>query len=1380
MTENQFIANTINLDTHPSLIDGKQLVYLLNGDIQGTEGSGNGVFVQNMLGNTSCVTHPTGFTLIGSIQLDKFEFVLFYASSDNSEIGLFNSDTCTYTQIVRDACLNFTTDSIVRGVFKYTSDNKRRIYWIDGVNPNRYMNIYNDGSWEYPKTLSSGSRCDCSFTESSNLDCEAIQINKFYQKPCIEITKQSGGFLPNGTYQVGVAYGEDNMVLTDFVFSPVVKLFKEYINVDISCSDNTFTQAKLILVSQTTSGLIIYDLGFYQKDISLTITNNNYPVISTQEALQKRVIYDKSKHITINQEHLLLGSHEAIEPIPYQRQANNITAQWVEIKVPKAEAHNYFSFMRDEVYAFSVEWVDKHGQVRGTFNIPGRIKDDEFFLTYDSTTYYEGDVVPDSAYTYEKTENCTEQELQVWEIENTATGQSIVGTTGCAECGTSPYSKIGKFGYYETKDLQYPNTSDWDVWGIKSGNFVNLSALNVLDPDYKPTLKCQKIRHHRFPSHNLSHLHGVGQCVTTNETICEEYDEDGNCTVETIVSTTKWAPDDCVNLLGVKFSNIDHPRDSAGNYIPDIAGYRILWSDRTGHKSILYKGLVFNVNKEEGNTGEPYILYPNYPYNDLNRDVFLGTTQSTADPGGSPETPTKPQNYQLDKYTFHSPDIHYQVNDKGTEIKFYTEEVAKLDWEFGTVYKHPRQNISGADTDNARQFNSVADYEGYQSVDRPFNNRRKIDHSQYLLPIKQFVNDNQRFNNNLRENSIYLDLDENFYVTSNRDVSRFRISELNGTSGPQFKGTYCTPLADSRVPQAVSYYTGIKVKQPNQYGQLESIKYKPFDCWTYVNFEEDEINTYVTGVLSGGDIHISKHTNRRKHPFFTQWLYDVPFDTVFDYREYANVYKPLFWIDYDHGSGHTEQLDVNKYFYIFSNGTLNYWCESEYVGDYRDSDSRPTSQFYPKSDYVFPVRSDNFITEEFFVYNLSLLSQNIESSYQNLRPTKSDAEFIVTYSLRNDQQAGSDKWLQFLPLNYTVLPRELGQFTGMFTPVDYSIFFVFENDIVLSKADYTLQTQEGQSIFLGQGDIFSQRLQRLGNDKTGYVGSVDPRSFINTRFGTFWIDRYRKKIFMYDNGVKDITSNMSSWFNRYFSNGNPGYFNSVVCVFDNFTSNLFIINSQTGWTLSFKPQANGFVSWHSFNTKHALSLPNTFVTANDTGLWKHNRGNYQTYYGQVKPFEVGFVIKGKSVLQDLAIWSEWIRYEEYKSHVYTIDKFFNKLLVYNNHGSTGLMNTILKSPNNETYFSQNNQTKERDCEVTQVEDSEFRINKLTNFQLGQPNYTLAGNGVDYAVSNIVSKIPDQTGNVRGKWFIVHLKDEGNIEYKKLLQFNLSNTEPIKQ
>lgn len=1370
----------MNLDTHYSLLEDRDIIFMMNGDVQGQEGSNNNWFAQNVLSNTICYQFPTTHTPIGNIPLNNFEQVIFLSidNESNSEIGILNTETCTYVQWAIDPCLNFRVNNPIRGVFKFSNkSNKRVIYFIDGFNNNRVAKI--DETYPYVQT---NSDCDCNpKTFTTALDCSKLDMNKDIKIPCVSMEQSKGGSLLSGVYQLAVSFGEEDVSLTDYYFSPVFKIFSDKqdlsLNVDVQCEDHKYSQMFVALVSTTReNGLVVYNIGIYPSIITKFTINSltQATVLSSSTVAQKGVLYDNSEHIATNSEVLLLGRHKAVEPLPYQKQAINIEVKWAEFKVKGSEAHKYPSMLRDEVYAISLEWFNLKGKSRGLFHIPGRAPMDVDIEAPVGTftTYNELDDAP-IGYQNIPTPNdseCNPITLKVWEVSTNPTVETDLALT-CDDCGLK-LNRTGKMAYYECKDLTYPDTSDWGSLG------------------------CQKIRHHKMPSHNVSHIYGS----RTGET---------------------WSAQalDCVNILGIQLLNIEHPKLADGSYDPDISGYRIWISDRQGNKSILHKGLMFNCRREflSTATGTTEVLYPNYPYNDLHSDVFLSETQTFPQQTGTSDVEanyTPVDSYSDLEFTYHSPDIHYREtsNEQGQYITSYGEELGEVEGGFTPVYKHPSValGLNGTPSDfglyNYAYLNSsVATYNRMKRDYNAWQDNNPIVNSQYLLPIKQILPNNlfdlpKKINNLNRESSYYLALTYPI-VYENTDTTRILASDISCAEDViYYTSDDEVTRTEGDVPiEAVSKMVAVKVRQYNQYGNLEQIKYKPANyCVQKVTFDS-ESPYYTSDPTICGDVYISKHSIVRKMPLFNEWLYDVPFDTEYDYRDKRNVYYPRFWYDNLTTANDSFRLDcftdidpdgtnvvARGKFYLFVTGVLNFYCESEFIGNYRESDYTPNGMFYPKESYTDLVRSDKFTLPEKFLYNLSLLTQNFETGYQDLDPASSDAKFVVSVSQKDDPQAAGDKWLQFLPLNYTILPRIHGEFTGMHYTDNYSIFFIFENEILYAQMNYSLETSEGNRVTVTQGDVFSNRLARLSNEATGYVGSVDPLSFINTRYGTYFVDRARKKIFQWSGSLKEVTGNMQSFFNRYLDNRLYDYLTSIRVVFDNLTENVYFVeNNRIKWNLTYKPKLEGFVSFNSWIPEGLITLANNFVSVYKSGYWRHNaQYSYQNYYGVQSPFEIGLIINNKfknAELQSVELFSEWIEYQDYGQYIYKRNQFFDKIAAYNNNGSTGIMPVVLKEKEAPLQSILQNADSPI-IEVSPVSDSIFRFNKFSSLRKDNNSTPLMvwdTNGTQYTLQSIDQNIPPHLReDIKGKWIKLHLISDMNNKHKILVQLLVPNTDDI--
>ena len=1400
MTQNSFIATKLNLDKHYTLLEDRDVTYLLNGDIEGYESSNQNDFVQNQKSNELCFELPSGDQFVGpGISVGSGQHV-FFTLGETSKIILSNLDECSYEVLASGDCLGFDLDYPIRGVYKYNSQtNSRRIYFIDGLNFDRYLDI--DKS--FPQTRTTDDCVTCERVYDGTLDCDQLKINKDITVPCVSLEGNNQGQLSSGVYQIGFAWSQDGIILSDFYWSDVIKVWSDKPNVGLDITldcinTEVFNEFTLVLVTNTREGAtVLYRLGDYQFPTSnVTVTNlSNSTVVDLTVATQKKVINDKSSHITTNGEILLLGSSQSSNLIPYQKQANNIQIYWQEFKVPKDQAHLYPCFMRDEVYDFAIRWFKTPGQEVGKFHIPGRETNDTYSYTSNgldgAITYKEYDLVP-AKYNIYSNPDCEEQEKYAWQITSTAYTVGDFGGT-CDECITgTQLGKYGGMGYYECLDLTYPD--DVSIWG---------------------DLACQKIRRHRMPSHNITHLYESGGCQL--QTI-EQVDEDGN--FETVTGTS-FVEGDCVNLLGIRVEGITPPLDVDGNPIPDILGFQIMYSKRDGNKSILHKGLMFSVRTEkigEDGGNQETILFPNYPFNDLKRDLYLGTQEARN--WDLPESGVLAKGLSPLHYTYHSPDVLFKEakNEFGSELRLYTAEIGGIFGSINKLYKHPEQSIykedgvvSAAYLNNyANTVNLIANFGKFTTLVRDFEESWLINNSQYLLPIRQFFG-NYKVNNLYRETSYMVEIEPSQRIfnqyprqqdSGGEDTSRVLASNfVDNTFWNDVNIPYCSNVnipdlnadpAQTWDIQAVSNYVGIKIPQPNQYGQIGSTVLTPVSACIETGQVSGESFAFI-----GGDIYISKHAAVRKMPLYQDWLYDVPFDTLVDYRDNRNVWYPRFWFDnqtldysvlYRFDNRYQSGSFVQGRFYTHVNGVAWFWCESEFIGNYRESDFRDNTQFYPNQSLPELTRSDKFKLEPIWLYDFSLLSDSIDQSRlsslvglkNSLDPDYNLSDYSVNYSLKDDPQSGYDNWLTFLPLNYTILPRIYGDFTGMRYIDQYSVLFEFENGTLHSQEDYTLTINQGNSLFLAQGDIFSRRLRKWSNENSGYTGSVDPFFHINTRYGLFYFDRYRKTFFMWTDQLQPV-NDLKTFLNNFSDQDNVGYSNSMISVYDNLTDKIYITDKQRGWTISFSPKNQGFISFHSFVPDWYVPHYNTYLSIKNNSLWKHNADGYQTYYGSNYPFEIEFVLKNPvdTNLQDISLFVDYIDYEGYNQIVQRPDKFFNKAFVYNNRYSTGLLNLDLKNTDNPQIIQ--NKEEVGVAEVSQVQENIYRINKLENNQVDSPNLSFNSNGVTYTIQNINQNKPThQKSLLKGRWFKAHFIDDENTTSKILVQLNLSQTDDTKK
>ena len=720
------------------------------------------------------------------------------------------------------------------------------------------------------------------------------------------------------------------------------------------------------------------------------------------------------------------------------------------------------------------------------------------------------------------------------------------------------------------------------------------------------------------------------------------------------------------------------------------------------------------------------------------------------------------------------------------------------------------------------------------------NRRRKIDISQYLIPTKLNVN-GYKINNYQRESSLFLKLNNTLYPTLNEDISRFIPSDIGcqyefdcetnvkgktlksvsyygavKTYNPnQYGGVY-----DGLVKQITSVYntpsTGIifggdvfitKHKQLRKIPFFKQIPQglkdeEPFELSDKFNVgvprywvdygPKNELLETVKGINGIGTLinaisSISKGDNKNNSYHFdrTTVFRNVPCDDddavscmrneFIDTRgkDVSAIITNLIL------NTSRNALQVQGHFYTHIVATIEYWCESEFIGDFREINEIPYSDV--NRDKLSLIKYDTIRNPELFLYDLSMLNFNITKPTSASRTLKCKPntldEFKVPFSLKDDIESGVDNWRIFKPLNYHQFTPTDGKFTTIHSIDNYNLMFVFENAIYVTQSDDGLITNNGSNAYLGSGSIFERRMKRLSDEATGYCGSIDKYSFANSRYGTMWIDRLRKRVFLYNGKLDDITNDMEGWFNRYLLTKEVNTFkDSAKIIFDNFTKNYYVTGDE--FTISYKPELQSWISFHSFVPDVYLQLPNNYMTIKNNSIWKHNKlYDYQSYYNTFYKFDVGYTITNKFSkinLASLQVYAEFIKEEDYLTKYYESNLFFDKFCAYNSHCSTGIKDLQFKNPS--THFQQ---LKNNESEVTEIDSHIYRINDFKNIGKGPLLYWYSS-PMRYELVNTDNNLnPLERGNIQGKYINLHFIN--SIHNKKIfMQLALHQIEDVKQ
>jgi hypothetical protein len=707
----------LNKDSDPSYVtEGMwtHAVNMVNNSKTGKVGS-----ISNESANYLCFEAgkymPTTVTeklVIGTIYLFSDKWVIFTAGHNTkgqpiiSEIGLFEEENCTYKPIVIDTCLNFDKRYLISGVSRLKEDCTWQIYWVDGLNPDRYLNIGDPQTWpgadySYITTVGASANyyqgpggikmlwpgvqwteeCkvvnDCNICEKVNvLNCDDIRLARLMKTPCLNlILGQQGGTLANGTYFALIAYTINGQKVTDyfaqsnyqFVYSP--EDLRGSLLLNVEADRDNFDEFQLVIVKCVNQQTVAQLMGVYSTNTTTIaidqIDNAGNITIPLEQLPLQTPVFETSDQITEVNNYLLRVGPRSKFDFNYQPLANLIKTKWASVEYPAdyyMKGGNKTNYMRDEVYSFFIRWVYTTGDKSPSYHIPGRPPKD-FTVPNGGVTKKEDALLQGNL-------NNLQSDEKVFEVYNTATIDSTSSVVNTTTDDGGIVIATGNMGYWQSTE-KYPDNRP-DIWNPSLHCWTGQQAV----PNPEEFDLCGKyIRHHKFPenyitgnaSDKVSHFRDNVNAQTTSNAYF-------------------------IRIMGVYFENIALPKDNDGNDIPGIAGYEVLRGSREGNKTIVAKGMVNNFRSYTIAGSSSYTgLYANYPFNTITplSSSIGGHVQGLNDPyirlknDGNQMIPS-------DVLSFHSPDTMFTTPFLSTpEFKLYGHLEGYSTQQFVTPSDHP-------------------------------------------------------------------------------------------------------------------------------------------------------------------------------------------------------------------------------------------------------------------------------------------------------------------------------------------------------------------------------------------------------------------------------------------------------------------------------------------------------------------------------------------------------------------------------------------------------------------------------------------------------------------------------------------------------------------
>lgn len=481
--------------------DEKVYTFQLNGNIETDEQGG--IALTNEHSNLLCSRFKPGYYVIGNkfdVNSNRVYFFLTNPTTGLSEIGYIKYyhsvedledniqecncsyesilseplesqeqlEGCEYTTLIADCegnkCLNFSRLHPIHKIEIKGEKYFKSIYWTDGYNPPRHLQLNNLEQYTYNGTEVCGEIiCDEKTTGRKTasrvedcvtcLDCEKLRMFKRYSIPRIEPTTiQFGGNLRMGSYEFLIAYADrlGNELSEYFSITNPVHIFDKNnyilsqpqladrtnysIALEVSNLDKNFQFYKVVVIQRADiNGETSYFVEGVHPISDTTVlytTELDKQKITIQEIFAQKPIFKTWKGLTASNNYLFGYGYTTEKEWNLQPVVNLLGGflKWQTYQAKQTlyedgvAASKYKGYMRDEVYPFSIRFGTKDGYWTSLFPLVPRPATEEELeeIVYESN----GQIVTsdtNAASILDNAPNCASTDrTKYWQYYNTA------------------------------------------------------------------------------------------------------------------------------------------------------------------------------------------------------------------------------------------------------------------------------------------------------------------------------------------------------------------------------------------------------------------------------------------------------------------------------------------------------------------------------------------------------------------------------------------------------------------------------------------------------------------------------------------------------------------------------------------------------------------------------------------------------------------------------------------------------------------------------------------------------------------------------------------------------------------------------------------------
>jgi hypothetical protein len=281
----------------------------------------------------------------------------------------------------------------------------------------------------------------------------------------------------------------------------------------------------------------------------------------------------------------------------------------------------------------------------------------------------------------------------------------------------------------------------------------------------------------------------------------------------------------------------------------------------------------------------------------------------------------------------------------------------------------------------------------------------------------------------------------------------------------------------------------------------------------------------------------------------------------------------------------------------------------------------------------------------------------------------------VTWSLEKYNSSVIDNWTKVTLSNILYLDGRKGRVNSL--KVNNNVLYSFQDtgiSQILFNSRVQIPSSDGVPI-----EISNNYKVEGYRYFTEAIGCKNKWSIANTPTGLYFIDSISNSLYnIGNNGLSSISTshNMRDWFSKQKAGiWTPASWGGFKSFYDNLYNDLYIISDRE--CLVYSELLGQFTSFMSYESTQALdNVGSGLFAIRDNGdncqVWKMFDGEYNSFFGEYKPFDITFISNPDSS-EDKIFTNIEARADFVKEGVLQHNRFFDYIQVTNEYQDTGVV-----------------------------------------------------------------------------------------------------------